>query len=110
MLQQALQKIQKEIGEKAGDAYVQHVGAFLIGYIRQHPEHAAFIVADGKTITGSLAAMKEEARKKQSNGVGVLSDEEGFAIALKYFGIPVRQPATAEVEPELTVSSIDDLL
>lgn len=110
MLRQALQKLQKEIGEKSKDAYVQHVGAFLIGHVRQHPEHAAFIVADGKTITGSLAAMKEEARKNQSSGVGVLSDEEGFAIVLKYFGVPVRQPASAVAEPELTVSSIDDLL
>lgn len=110
MLQQALQKLQQEIGEKSKDTYVQHVGAFLIGYVRQHPEHAAFIIADGKSISGSLSAMKEEARKNQSNGVGVLSDEEGFAIALKHFGIPVRGGASKAVEPELTVSSIDDLL
>jgi hypothetical protein len=110
VLQQALQKLQKEIGEKAGDVYVSHVGAYLIKYVRQHPEHAVFIVADGKTITGSLVAMKEEARKRQTNGIGVLSDEEGYAVVLKYFGVPVRQPASTAIQPELTTSSIDDLL
>lgn len=110
MLQQALQKIQSELADKPTQAYVQHVGGFLINHIRKQPEHAAFILVDGKTIVGSLAFMKEEARKSQSNGVGVFSDEEGFAIVLKYFGVPVRQNAAAAVEPELTVSSIDDLL
>lgn len=110
MLQQALQKLQKEIGENAKDKYVQHVGAFLIGYVRNHPGHAAFIVADGKTIAGSLAAMKEKARKSQSNGVGVLTDEEGFEIALNYFGIPTQKETAAAAVPELTISSIDDLL
>lgn len=110
MLQQALQKLQKEVGEKSKDAYVQNVGSFLIGHVRKHPEHAAFIIADGKTIAGSLAAMKEEARKNQSNGCGVLSDEEGFAIVLKYFGVPVQEQQQAIPQPEFSVSTIDDLL
>jgi hypothetical protein len=109
MLQQALQKLQEEIGQKAKDPYVQHVGAFLMGYVRQHQEHAAFVLTEGKTIMGSLSAMKEEARKKQSNGVGVLSDQEGFEIALKYFGVPVKQEKAAAEAPVLK-ASLDDLL
>ncbi|MDP4095450.1 hypothetical protein OIN60_01415 [Paenibacillus sp. P96] len=109
MLQQALQKLQQEIGKHSKDAYVQHVGAFLMGYVRQHQEHAAFILTEGKTITGSLAAMKEEARKKQSNRVGVLSDQEGFDIVLKYFGVPMQQDKAAVAAPVLK-ASLDDLL
>lgn len=110
MLQQALQKLQAEVGEKSKDAYVQHVGSFLIGHVRKHPEHAAFILTDGKTIVGSLGAMKEEARKHQSNGCSVLSDEAGFAVALKYFGVPVQGQQQAVPQPEFSVSTLDDLL
>lgn len=110
MLQQALQKLQKEIGEKSKDAYVNHVGAFLIKHVKEHPEHAAFIIADGKSIVGSLAAMKEAARKHQSNGVGVLTDEEGFKIVLTYYAIPVQNETKKAAEPELSITSIDDLI
>lgn len=92
MLQEALKKIQTELAEKAKDKYVQVIGAFLIDHIRNHPEHAALILTNGKTIAGSLSAMKEEARKNQSNGVGILTDEEGFAVVLKFFGVEVKQP------------------
>ncbi|MGG1673297.1 hypothetical protein ACIFOE_22200 [Paenibacillus sp. NRS-1783] len=109
MLQQALQKLQQELGQKAKDAYVQHVGAYLIEYVRKHPEHAAFVLTDGKTIVGSLAAMKEAAKKKQSNGVGVLTDQEGFEIALKYFCIPV-QSEQVTVAPSGLEAYLDDLL
>ncbi|EGG33423.1 hypothetical protein [Paenibacillus sp. HGF5] len=106
MLQQALQKLQKEVGEKHDKKYVQHVGAFLISYVRKHPEHAAFILTEGKTISASIGMMRSEAMKND----GVLTDEEGFNIALKYFGIPIQNEQQAVEIPELNVSSIDDLL
>lgn len=111
MLQQALQKIQSELSEKAKDKYVQAIGAFLIKHIRQRTEHAPFILTDGKTIAGSLGAMKEEARKQQSNGVGMLTDDEAFAIVLKYFGVPVADPVPAAVPvvPDINVT-LDDVL
>ncbi|MGF6356140.1 hypothetical protein ABIE27_004055 [Paenibacillus sp. 4624] len=109
MIQQALQKLQKEMGENAKDDYVQHVGSFLTSYVRSHPEHAAFVLTDGKNIAGSLNAMKEEAKKKQSNGVGVLTDQQGFEIALKYFGVPVQEEKSNEA-PSILNASLDDLL
>lgn len=110
MIQQALQKIQAELAEKPNDKYVQVVGGFLMKHLREHPEHAQQILAADKTIAGSLKAMREEARKHQVNGVGVLTDEEGFAVALKYFGceVPGAAPAAAAV-PKIT-TTIDDLL
>ncbi|GIO33101.1 hypothetical protein J2TS6_42420 [Paenibacillus albilobatus] len=107
MLQQALQKIQKEVGEKPKDDYVGHVGAFLIKYVKEHPEHAAFIIADEKTISGSFSFMEAEARKRNAR---VLSDAEGFEIVLKYFGVPVQTEMKKAAEPELTITSLDDLL
>lgn len=91
MIQQAMQKIQAEIAEKPNDKYVQVVGGFLINHVRSNPQDAELIMTDGKTIAGSLNAMREEARKHQSGGVGVLTDEEGFAIVLKYFGVNVSE-------------------
>ena len=40
--------------------------------------------------------MKAAAKKSAANGVGVLSDEEGFAIVHSYFGIDstVERPET----------------
>lgn len=108
MLQQALQKIQAELAEKPNDQYVQVVGGFLMKHLREHPEHAQQVLADGKTIAGSLNAMREEARKRQSNGVAVLSDEEGFRVVLKYYGIEPDCPPAADAAKITT--TIDDLL
>lgn len=107
MLQQALQKLQKEIGEKSKDIYINHVGAFLIKHVKAHPEHAAFIITEGKTISGSYNFMEAEARKRKAR---VLTDEEGFRIVLTYFGIPLQVEVKRTAEPELSISSIDDLL
>lgn len=117
MLQQALQKIQAELAEKPKDKYVQVIGSFLMDHVRNHPDHAPFILVEGKSIAGSLNAMKEEARKNQSNGVGVLTDEEGFAIVLKYFAIEAaKEPAavvvSAAISPTVPTfeATLDDLL
>ncbi|ETT32159.1 hypothetical protein [Paenibacillus sp. FSL R5-808] len=107
MLQQALQKLQKEIGEKSKDSLVQHIGGLLISHIRKHPEHAAFILTEDKTIAGSWIYMESEARKRNVRG---MSDDEGMVLVLKYFGVPVQEASPIIVEPELSISSIDDLL
>lgn len=110
MIQQALQKIQAELAEKPNDKYAQVIGGFLMKHLREHSEHAQYILTEGKTITGSLNAMREEARKHQKNGVGVLTDEEGFAVVLKYYGInPHGTVPAAAAAPKIT-TSIDDLL
>jgi hypothetical protein len=110
MIQQALQKIQAELAEKPNEKYVQVVGGFLMRHLREHPEHAPQILADGKTIAGSLKAMREEAMKHQVNGVGVLTDEEGFSVVLKYFGCEVPGAAPATATATKITTTIDDLL
>lgn len=101
-----MQKVQKEVGEKHKDSIVQHIGSFLIEYIRNHPEHAAFILTDGKDISGSYKFMESEARKSQKK---VMSDQEGFNLVLKYFGVPVNKPTVSASVSGLK-ASIDDLL
>lgn len=106
MLQQALQKIQQEVGSDAKNGVVQSIGGFLANYVRNHPEHAGLIAAEGKTIKGSYKAMEDEARRQRVN---MMTDEEGFAIILKYYGVDVPKPEPEPAAVGFNVS-VDDLL
>lgn len=106
MLQQALQRLTQEIGADPKNKVVQSIGGFLSNYVRSHPEHAALIAAEGKTIKGSYKAMEDEARRQKVN---VMTDEEGFAIILKYYGVDVPKPEPEPVAVGFSVS-VDDLL
>lgn len=116
MLQLALQKISAEVG--AADKkqrFVPVVGGFLMNHVRQHPEHAQLILVEGKTIAGSLDAMKAEAQKNAVNGCGMLTDEEGFNVVLRYYGATVEvkaavPPVAAVAKPTNFSGSLDDLL
>lgn len=108
-MKKAIEKLQKEMDSK--DKYIQVVGTYLIGYVNQNNDFAEHIVKKGRTIAGSLNAMKAVAKKNQSNGVGILTDEEGFEIVIKYFEAPVEvkkkeEPKVEEKEP--VENNIDD--
>jgi hypothetical protein len=110
MLQQALQKLQAEITGNPKNSYVQAVGGFLIKHVQSNPKNAALFIAEGKTIAGSLEAMKTEAQKKKSGNVGVLTDEEGFNIVLKYYGVKVPETVPPQATAASFDASLDDLL
>lgn len=115
-MEAAIKKLDTEISSTPNNQYVKLIGEFLIEHIKSNPSEADKILAEDKTIAKSLDAMKEEARKKAVNGMAVLTDEEGFAIVLKYFGIggePVKEvtkPYKREEEPSGFDVSLDDLL
>lgn len=85
MLAEAKKKLQDEMA-KSNNSYVNVVGSFLLNHIESHPEEAEKIMQDGKTVAGSLDSMKKEAESRKVDGCAVLTDQEGFAIVLKYFG------------------------
>ena len=105
MLNRAIEKLENEIS--ASNKYVQVIGQFLLEHIQAHPEAAEKILAEDKTIKGSLQHMKNEARKQAIEGAAILTDEEGFTIVLSYFGIegpPVTaQPPVPKVEVQSAV-------
>jgi hypothetical protein len=82
----AIEKLNDEI-QKNNNPYVQVVGQFLIGHINANSSSAEKILADNKTIIGSLDEMRKEAEKVKVNNCAVLTDQQGFAIVLEYFGI-----------------------
>lgn len=108
MLQEALQKLQKEIGDYPKDDYVRYVGAELIKYVRSNPDLAGLFAAGDKTIKGSHAELEKEATTSKRK---FIAPDEGKALILKYFGVQVPE-AVPEVipvsEPQITVS-LDDL-
>lgn len=89
---EAIDKLKKEM-EGNKNPYAQVVGQYLISVIEQDHIQAARVLVEGKTIMGSLAEMQKEAQKVKVGNVGVLTDEQGFAIVLKYFGMDVSKTA-----------------
>ena len=81
-----MDKIRDELA-KDSRQYVQVVGEFLTGYLLKHPEAEEKIMAQGKSIAGSLRAMEDAARKVKQGSVAVLDDRTAFGIVLGYFGI-----------------------
>lgn len=80
----AIKKVKAEVAA-SNVPHVKVIGRFLVKHLRETPEDAKYILQEGKSIAGAVEAMAKEAMKTQQNGVGVLSNKEGFAIVLDYF-------------------------
>ncbi|MDD4390298.1 MAG: Cas9 inhibitor AcrIIA9 family protein [Eubacteriales bacterium] len=70
---------------------------------------AVALLTEGKTLKGALGAIQEVARKRQKNGCGCVSGDEGFAIAEKYYGID-SQVASAPVHKTAAAINVLDFL
>jgi len=121
VLEKAKSKIQTEMDQNKTNPYIQAVGGYLLGYLTENPSTytADKILANDKTIAKSLDAMRTEAQKKKVGNCAVLTDAEGFAIVLKYFGLeptavtpkqpPAQAPRPAVNQVDFNIS-LDDLL
>lgn len=115
MKEKAIKKLQDEMSKNT-NPYVQVVGNFLLQHLELHPEAAEKILASDKTVLKSLDEMRKEAEKKKVGNCAVLTDQEGFAIVLKYFGIEAAgniqsKPALAPKKPDIDFDvKLDDLL
>jgi len=107
VVNEAISKLQTEMEQAQNNSYVQVVGGFLLKHLDSNPVVAEKILDPDKTIIKSLDAMREEARKNQVGGVGVLTDAEGFAVVLKYFGI---EEAATPAPGAGFIVKLDDLL
>jgi len=92
MIEKAIAKISQEAESLATDPSVQRIAQHIIQKIKGNSKNAEKVLNESKTIKGAIAAMRNEASKRQVNGVGYISDEEGFKIIEKYFEIEM-QPA-----------------
>lgn len=87
MLNKAIDKIRDEMAAHPEDAYISCVGEYLTDHLQRHPEDAAAILAEGKTIAGSLKEMEKYAKDHKQGNVGVVPPDIGFGIVMKYFEI-----------------------
>ncbi|MBB6218208.1 hypothetical protein HNQ80_004348 [Anaerosolibacter carboniphilus] len=87
MLEKAISKLRTEMGQNNANPYIQVVGQFLLSHLESNPDTAEKIMNSEKTIAKSLSEMEKEAKKKKVGNCAVLTDQEGFGIVLKYFGI-----------------------
>ncbi len=92
MIEQAIKKINEEMKNNQNGA-VKRIGEFLISQVNQNSNAAEKILDADKTILKSLEHMQVIAKKQvpkdfkgKSYGI-TITDEEGFEIVLKYFGI-----------------------
>ncbi|MGM0776945.1 MAG: hypothetical protein ACQEXE_10285 [Bacillota bacterium] len=86
MKEKAIEKLKSEM-EKEKSSYVQIVGQFLLNQVENNPDAAEKVLEKDKSIMKSLTAMRKAAEKQKVGNMAVLSDEEGFAVVLEYFGI-----------------------
>lgn len=86
MKEKAVEKINAEM-QKEKNAYVEVIGDFLLKQLEVIPGAAEKILDKDKSIMKSLNEMRKAAEKKKVGNYAVLTDQEGFEIVLKYFGI-----------------------
>lgn len=115
-MEQALARIHEEMDKNKDNEYVQCVGAYLADYLRSNPGAAAAILVEGKTIAGSLDAMRKVAEGKKKGNMAVLTPAEGYKAVLDYYDIRGAQPAAGQpmVQPPVSKPgfsvSLTDLL
>jgi len=82
----AMDKIRDEMA-KSKENYVQVVGEYLTDYLLAHPEAEAALLEKGKSIEGSLAAVRKEAEKVKTGNMAILDVKTVFGIVAGYFGL-----------------------
>ncbi|MBC2721819.1 hypothetical protein [Desulfosporosinus sp.] len=99
----AIEKIRSEMTQNTANSYIQVVGGFLLQHLELHPQGAEKILAIDKTIAKSLEEMRKEASKKKVGNCAVLTDQEGFTVVLKYYGIEAAAPGPASNIPPQSI-------
>lgn len=107
-LEEAVHKLDLEMEKEKNNPYVTAIGEYLVDFLRKNSHNAPEFLEPKKTIVGSLAAMRKVAKGKAVKGMAMLTDEEGFAIVLEYFGAK-EKPKLEAVSSSVVEMSLDDL-
>lgn len=99
MVTEAIKKIKEEMKQNSNDQSISVIGEFLIQHLNHNPEAAENVLVEGKSIVKSIDEMASVAKKKASKGRAMLTDQEGFEIVLKYFGIKGK-PTAVKIDLE----------
>ena len=91
MINKAITKINDEM-KKENNPYVKLIGEYLLEVIKNNETAAEKILDKDKSIMKSFDEMRKVAEKVKVGNMAMISDEEGFSIVLKYFGIEKSGP------------------
>lgn len=108
MLEKAIEKLQQEMAASK-EPYVKFIGQYMLDHIKGRPADAAAIMQEGKTIAGSLAFMREKAKKKAAGGYAMFTPDEGFEIIMEYYGLGEKTKPILESKNRIDID-IDSLL
>ena len=101
LFDQAMDKIRDEMAKRHDHGAIQMLGEHLTALLQKHPETAAQILQEGKTLSGAYGALEAHAKKRaRHGGCVVISDAEGFEIMDGYFGIRLGEE---DAKPDLAV-------
>lgn len=81
------EKLSKEIADNKDNKYIKMIGDYLLNLLKESQTLEVKILIEGKTIKGGIKAMQAVAKKQAVNNMAMLTDEEGYKIIRKYFGI-----------------------
>lgn len=105
MIQQLIDNFEKECEKNPDDTVVRIICEHVMEKLQGANEDVLKNIIDKKlNIAGAIVAMRETASKRKTGSYAVLSDEEGFEIVDKYFGITGIPAAEKE---QKTVSLFD---
>lgn len=85
--ERAIAKIDAEIEKEKGNRILEIIGEFLINLVTANSDAAAKLLDEKKNLKGAYEAMRNEARKYQKDGCAVLTDDEGFEVICRYYGL-----------------------
>ena len=106
MLQEIIDKFEKECEKNPDDMMKRVICNHVVEKLQEAPEkHLKNIIDSKLSISGAIGRMRDEARKQETGGYAVLSDEQGFAIIDKYFGLGTT--ADTQSPKQKTVSLFD---
>ena len=89
LFNQAMDKIRDEMAKHHDHAPLLMIGEHMTEALRRRPEAAEKILDKTKNLQGAYAALEAHAKGKArgKSGCVVISDQEGFEIAERYFGM-----------------------
>ena len=113
MINRAMDKIRDEMAAKPENDGVQFLGGWLTGQLEQKPDVAALILADGKTIEGSIKEIEKYASKHRTGNYACVPPDKALEIVAGYYGMDeaeMTEPqAPAKPQPAPTRVEMDDL-
>jgi hypothetical protein len=101
MLDKAIEKLNDEVNRNKNNPNIKVVWEFLRKQLNMNNGASEKVLQEGKTIKGSIDEMEKVAKTKAVGGCGMLTDQEGFEIVLKYFDIKYTPIASIPIPIEV---------